>query len=1352
MLGTQLAMVRRSLILAAGLLGYLSGPWCSVSGSASYPDIEILHESSRTLEFVYRPAAVEWSSVSEAPGDFSRVRVAHTTLYEVSGEPQLPVRLIYFGLPPGGDFTLTVQDQRRRWRPNVRLRSYVPLFPQDRRSRTAASVAPKEHDTVGQFPDRFVRRLPLGWLRSQRIGGIAVFPVIYHPGERRAEVLESITIRLSFTGGDDAVVGPVDEGVFDRIFSRVLLNHQSSVLLRKKPEHSGVLGRRMTEDPFGQAHIWHKLRTGPEGIYRLTYAVAESLNINPRGIEDPRQIRVFYGGGKTLPVNNADTLPTLREIALLTWGFDDGNWDPGDYLEFYGQNLHRWEVQPETAEFVNARHPFEEFNVYWLTPSANLGTKPHRITEQDASLSDPTAMQVFAVTAWAHHEENSVLRLQGDGSVGDYYIWYWQNGQTISISTYNAVDADTGSALLHVCTYSRGNPLQLSVNGVMLDPIRQSQNNDSTVFLLGSFSGATDLRIVFEQDMASKTYLDSYDLEYRRQLKLRGGRLKFAAPDTTATVVFSVANLGGPGPVVWNITDPGNPAVMTGVTQDGTVARFQVELAAGRRQLFWVADSGEVKRPLFAERRNPAALRTPDHPADFLAIGPRHFVEAAGEYLHFMEGLTDLTAETVAIEDVYDNFSWGLVDPLAIRWFLKYAFENWPAPAPQYVLLIGDGHYDLANNKKSGATSYVPPYLAPDETQPADENFVYFGAEKVLTSAPPDGADLYPDMIVGRWPVKNTEQVRTIAGKISRYYSSATRGPWRNRIALVADDVSTGDCVYGYGNEAHIIGAEYISGAVIPAGFEQQKIYLTEFPFGSTCRSKPEARQAILDVINEGVVLIDYIGHGNPDLWAHEHVLERAADIPKMQNKDRLTVMYIASCENGFFDHPFNEGLAEEALRWPDGGAVATISATRLVFADPNLSLNALVFELLLGGEVRSIGEAFYVAKLLRQFDPGWCFDPPCEQPNDRRYVLFGDPAMRFGIPRHQIVIDVVEPDTLPALGVVTVTGRVTDAGGETLTDFFGPAEFLVRDAFRDRRYVAQTEPFVRIDYKLPGGTIYRGTTPVAAGEFLFSFIVPKDITYGGSTAKIIGYAVSDALDAGGGIDRLNLGGTVPGLTDTTGPAIELRVAAQPLSAGMLLLPETEVTAFIEDTSGVNLTGEPGHAITVTFADDRANIADITGTFAYDPGDFRRGTARFALPADRREGPLTITVKAWDNANNSSQVTTEITLGTEAGFRVFEFLNYPNPFRARTTFYFRTNGVPARAAIQIYTVGGRLIKTIDPVVDGLTVWDGTDELGQKVANGVYLTKLTVEGYTIESSDSQADNTIAEKVQKVVLWR
>jgi flagellar hook assembly protein FlgD len=79
-------------------------------------------------------------------------------------------------------------------------------------------------------------------------------------------------------------------------------------------------------------------------------------------------------------------------------------------------------------------------------------------------------------------------------------------------------------------------------------------------------------------------------------------------------------------------------------------------------------------------------------------------------------------------------------------------------------------------------------------------------------------------------------------------------------------------------------------------------------------------------------------------------------------------------------------------------------------------------------------------------------------------------------------------------------------------------------------------------------------------------------------------------------------------------------------------------------------------------------------------------------------------------------------------------LNYPNPFTTNTNFTFEHNlaGEPMRVRVQIFTVAGKLVKTIlaDLTPDGFRVanlpWDGRDEYGDPLARGVYVYKINLE--------------------------
>jgi len=76
-------------------------------------------------------------------------------------------------------------------------------------------------------------------------------------------------------------------------------------------------------------------------------------------------------------------------------------------------------------------------------------------------------------------------------------------------------------------------------------------------------------------------------------------------------------------------------------------------------------------------------------------------------------------------------------------------------------------------------------------------------------------------------------------------------------------------------------------------------------------------------------------------------------------------------------------------------------------------------------------------------------------------------------------------------------------------------------------------------------------------------------------------------------------------------------------------------------------------------------------------------------------------------------------------------MNYPNPFSKETSFYYRLTSPADRVRVEIFTLAGRLIKTIpnasgDAGANFSVTWDGKDQDGDKVANGVYIYKVVAE--------------------------
>ncbi len=1306
--------------------------------AGEYDDVQVLSASSLEIAFVYRPGPLSWS-MDEA-GAYPQIPAC--AVGRLTGYPAIPGRLVYIAVPPGCQNVSATAE-----RITARDEGQHPLTPDD----LAAAV-------LFPYPEQLVLVDPLFTLRGLKIARLTLHPFTYESADGRYSVMGEMTIRVHFevTGSLGAPPPGQLTDAFSGIFHEIILNADQVSDWRVTGEES-LAKPAAAPDPFAGADHWLAISVHTGGVVRIIPEDLSRVGIDLAAVT-PSSFRLFSGPGRQLSTRMSDPPPALTEIPILIRGGDDGRFDGADEIEFYAQGLNRWEMTPD-GRLTDVVHRYDRDNVYWLSLDGSFSRPPQRLVAVAATEPSAAAPVYVSGRSRARHERDKILRVDGLGYVGSYYTWYWQNLRTAQLFSYAVDQAEPGAPARWEISAHAGR-VRLLEDGAVVPTVNVPFGNGEdgaviTAFDLASFNPGARFDLVFDSSGSENYYLDYYSLDYQRRLTLASSAIQFASPDTNAVLTLAVADVTTGS--VWDVTDSANPFIVDSLTRSGNVVRFGVDQEGGARHVYYAFEPSQRQRPSQVRLMIRPDLYAPVAPADYLVIGPRVFQQASSSFMTYRANHDGLSVRYVPVEDIYDDFSLGVADPVAIRRFLRYAYQNWPRSAhgsPAYALLLGDGTYDFLDNSGAHAVNYVPPYIASDDNSAADENYVYFGDKQVLNSEGDRPANPFSDMIIARWPVKNAAQIQAITSKITRYESPENLGPWRSRVMLVADDEFGDRERNSVDEDFHVRSAEEIAHGFIPSRFDLQKIYLTEYPFNNPgcelpaargCR-KPAAKEAIVAGLNDGVLVFDYIGHGNPDLLAHERVFERAVDLPRLTNAGMPTAALTFSCSIGFFDDPSSEGMSEEWLRMPDAGAVAVVSATRLVTAGANAALNEKVFDLLFNRQMTGIGAALYTGKVLRQYFANCtnCGQPPCPCPNDRRYVLFGDPAMKLGNPTLKVDFDSLQPETLSALSLTQVHGRITDSTGALDGGFNGALTVTVRDAPRQRIY--RINDALSVNYDLAGGTLYRGEVAITGGRFQFGFVVPKDIAYGQRGATILGHASSLNQMAGGARDSLFIAGSSGVVTDTAGPQIEVQTAdGRALLDGMALREGTELVAMMHDTSGINLTGAPGHSLEV-FADEQARpLADLTGLFTYDPGGFRRGHAQFALTG-LAKGLHRLRVKAWDNANNSSVKTIDLEISDQPEFRVSEFLNYPNPFSVQTKFYFR----PAvdRATIRLFTLSGRLIRSLDGVRDGETLWDGTDQEGDPVGNGVYLAQIEITDRVAEGS-RQVDKTAHREIKVVV---
>lgn len=1167
--------------------------------------------------------------------------------------------------------------------------------------------------------------------RGHRLARFHLFPQRIEDG--RLTAYKDFVIDITFSGAPSDP--PKDAGVsrLDSVLASATVNAEQFFALGTAAR-SGALRKPLAE-PFDGRSQWIKIGITEEGVTRITGAMLVQAGISLSNLRSD-SLRVFYAGGRPPDDDPTAPEPSFNQVAIRVEDGGDGRFDPADALYFFAEGPRRFEYA--TAKPSYYALPYDPSNVYWLAIGGYESEPAARWGIEDGTPSGAPDAVAPVSRQFVRVEQNHLLKTEIDGHVRDYFSWYWSD-QPIVVASVNlptpaagdSVDIELGAA----GEYSR---VQLRLNGVTMNRYSAAGKYHFWDKSGAVVAGLNTIQVNMQPSGSYVAYLDYLTVSYTKRLAYTGGQMEMNSLDRTGWIRYEVTGYTA-SHLTLDITDPDQPVLVSGVEISGDTARFQLAASSETPSRYMVFLRSSAYSPSALEKTDVGRLRRDLTQSDCIVVAPEQFLSAMQAYADFRLSQAGKRVKLVAVEDIYDDFGFGLASPMAIRNYLAFAYETYAAPAPYAALLVGDGHYDFQDYLGLHASSFIPPYIWAREYSVGDDNYVYFGRLDRLDS---DSSyvqipDRGWDMMIARWPVRSPGEIAAYIDKLKSYESPATQGIWRSRITFVADDEYKGAYT---GEIIHTAQSETLAVFHTPVALDRHKIYATDYPFTSN-GEKPTVNNAIIKAINDGTLMVNYVGHGSPDVWADEHILKRAGDLSRMQNADKLAVFIAASCSIGFFDAPEKEGMAEMLFR-QEGGAIATISATRLVYASDNSVFNYDLYDLIFGGEYNVV-EAAFTTKLIHQYERPYDIALLL---NDRSYLVFGDVLGSLGLPRYRLEIAPGADSVLTPLRRYDFTGRVVDEQGAAVA-FSGPVEVSVFDSPATRVHR------LGLTYSLDAPTMFRGTVMAVGGEFAGSFIVPLDVDYGGRSSRISGYGSFAAGAALGGLDSLRVAAAAAVTDDNAGPAITVGFAEVPgFVSGDRVPAGATMVVGLSDSSGINLTGSLGHRIELVVDNDNAAMLNLTDRFAYGQGDYRAGELRFTLP-ELSAGRHQFKITAWDNANNPAVMEFEATVAEQGQLAIAGLMNYPNPMEGATEFFFELTGAAEEVELQIFTLAGRLIKWFTAHDAGvgrnrLFLWDGRDADGDRVAQGVYIYKLTAKGRLGDNGFS-ADNT-AEAFGKLVV--
>ncbi len=943
------------------------------------------------------------------------------------GMPRLPMQSTLMSVPPDVNFQLRVIDKD---------------FSTHKIEATAPTSS-KQRDRF--FPERLAEIRKAGWIRENRVLPIQLNPVQYNAARSEVRLYHRLVVEVRFSrtgmSAQPTVLSTIPSGLhtesaaFDAIFADMLVNPQSAIQWR-----SPILRAPAAPSiPFTGPR--YKISVTKSGMYSITAQDLAAAGANLEAIAPA-----------TLTLKNKG-----KQIPIFVRGEDDKRFDPTDEIIFYGERQHG-----ETS-YID---PNSDENIYWLSwgagPGIRMGTKtplPNTSNTQTyrrfltrAHIEKDLQFRRFRnvnLTASQTYTEFSQGLLQRQFTLTELPplpddSWFWAPLSAPALKTFNfnlsgvsdtalpttvRVNLHGRSNTPHLCTIWLNDKIEFGEARWTGETEYQIQNQDLPQSFLNQ--GKNAIRITNPVNPESPIDIILFNwlqIDYWRDFKAEADVLPFAITpfrDETGTVNSSfeveLKNFTTPEIEIYGI-DGTRYAGLSPLTDPKLPGTYRIFLRSTQIRPKDASDPtiqyialtrSQFQKPKISVDA-PSNLRSTHNAADYIIITHNHFIQDVQPLADF-RAQQGLRTKVVDVQNIYDEFNYGILNPNSIREFLNYAYHNWQPPAPTYVFLVGDTNIDIKNKPNFVPTIQVqiPGY----GSSASDHQFVTFRGE-----------DSFPDMLIGRMPANNRVDVRIFIERTINYETSSSVGSWHKRLLMLA----------GSDSRFHWQTTQLISHNQLSGRYETQRIYAPhtdELILTDDTTLTPIGRR-VIDGFNDGASIVNYIGHGGGGRWSSSRMLDFADPEQNLTNISQLPLVISMTCYTGSFDGDKNS-LAEELLRSENGGAIAVIGATSIGLLDGDYYLNAEIFDVIFNKQTRNFGA------ILGQAKTQFLINAPKFLDLAEVFTLFGDPAANLKIPSNtiQVIADISANQGRNAsqgATLLSVSGTLPDR------NFSGDAEITV--------------------------------------------------------------------------------------------------------------------------------------------------------------------------------------------------------------------------------------------------------------------------------------------------------------------
>ena len=1078
---------------------------------------------------------------------------------------------------------------------------------------------------------------------------------------------------------------------------------------------------------------WVKIYIPENGVYEITYE--ELLQM---GFDTPSKVRVYGAGGNRInEVLNTTSWDDLSRVPILR---------TANKICFYGNGPTSFSIGNYSTlpHYTRVFNPYSTEGCYFLTQENGSDLTP---SNKSLTVSDYTDVS-SSMSMFYHELDETTISSTGkdmfgeDFSSGDLKIDYFlpeicDSSLVVHTSVaVNASDVCYANAILHSGESSDTTSYTLSSSRIY---------NPSSDYIYYNFAapygelklsdpaehGQYEPYLIFAGDGAliNVARLDYFILTYTRKNIINanedGHQMLMGYANTTGAERFLMPN-ASPTTVVWNINNtrfPVNMAMNPYNDENGGGLSF---FASSAHTIMFIAFDPaktlkKISRYEAVENQNLHALSTPD----LLIITDKIFHEQAERLANVHRVVDGIDVLVVDQDKIFNEFSSGRRDAMAYRLLCKMFYDRNPEKFKN-LLLFGPGTYD-----NRGIMGEHPGTLLTYQSDNSNyEDFSYTSDDFFGLLADNSGTNVAADALsigVGRITCEDVEEAESDVDKFVEYYSQPDYGVWRNNTMVVSDAPDQG--LYMFQGE----GYKMLLENDLNTGMHVTTVHTSQYPRSSTepnvafgRKTAVMGKRLMSNTFKDGIYFATYVGHAGPISFTKVNKMWTTSDVART-SYNRFPIMSTACCDVAHYDSD-TRGIAESMFHKRDGGAIAMLTSSRMVFASDNDRLNTFflneLFSYERNGYMPTLGEAYMNAK--HGFNS--------TNTNKMSFFLLGDPAIKVNYPIHRFQVtsinnvdmtDTTAHASVSPLMQFEVKAQVLDAEGNLDTSFNGDATATLYD----REYV-----FTTLNFSISGVSYSRDIYTnrekltevngrVNNGIFTATMIAPRAPEAKNADVMVRVYAHKDNSDYM--VNGYNRNITMlpydeaQAVTDNQDPVINAMFINDEtsFSDGAFVGSNSVLYITASDDMGINVQpNSMDYSMSLTLDGGKNTYTDITSYATVDDGN---KVVNIELPIKNlAEGLHTLTYTVYDMVGNSATRTITFMVGQNSGITITAdalpaFLNKDVHFDLATEM----TRMP-EVTLRVTDATGKLVwKTTS--TDRQVAWDFTGMDGRKVPAGLY---------------------------------